>query len=183
MEVSNEFILKAHKEACSNWKALIEKECPELFIKPLEGNRWLKDDRHPLWLMFYDIENNLHYGFGVFGSWSDIKGLTDFQHPDNRYATNEEIQSALLNEVKRLGFKNGTRYYDADDADCSGEIQTLKYFDKLHLYKKNNQLTDGCGGAIFYKGKFAKIVEPSKKYLLQQQLDELQKQINEIKES
>jgi len=169
MEVSNELILKAHKDACSDWKALIEKECPELFIKPLEGNRWLKDDNLPLWLVFYDFENKKHYGFNFDGEWFEVKGLLCFDDEENRYATNDEVQSALINEVKRLGFKNGTRYYDAVRPTA---IETLKNFEGLQFYQNENFLTDGCGGAIFYKGKFAKIVEPSKKELLQQKLDE-----------
>ena len=178
MEVSKEFILKAHKEACSDWKALIEKEFPALFIKRLEGDRWLKDDNHPLWLMFYDIEKKRRYGFSDLGIWVESEFMNSFKDLKNRYATDEEVQAPLINEVKRLGFKNGTRYFSLSYLP---EIETLTDFDKLKLHNFN-QLTDGGGGTIFYNGKFAKIVEPSKKELLQQQLDELQKQINEIRE-
>ena len=175
MEVSNELILKAHKEACSDLKALIEKECPELFIKPLEGNRWIKDNRCPLWLVFCDIENKKAYGFSPIGRWKEQDllnvgfDLLNDKRNRYRYATNEEVQIPLINEVKRLGFKNGTRYYDAVRPTA---IETLKNFEGLQFYQNENFLTDGCGGAIFYKGKFAKIVEPSKKELLQQKLDE-----------
>jgi len=38
IEISKEFVLEAHKAACSDWKKRIEKELPELFTKRVK--RW-----------------------------------------------------------------------------------------------------------------------------------------------
>jgi len=40
-EISNELILQAHKEACDKLKALIEKECPELFKPKFKVGDWV----------------------------------------------------------------------------------------------------------------------------------------------
>lgn len=37
IEISSQFVLEAHKAACSDWKARIEKELPDLFTKSVIG--------------------------------------------------------------------------------------------------------------------------------------------------
>jgi hypothetical protein len=40
-----EFVLEAHKAACSEWKAKIEKQIPELFIPKYKiGDKFIKND-------------------------------------------------------------------------------------------------------------------------------------------
>jgi hypothetical protein len=173
-QVSNEFILEAHKEACSTWKARIEKECPELFKKTLEFNRWIKDDCFPNWLAFYDGKGNV-YGIQVNGEWFTYQ--TD-NHPSNdrknRYATQQEVKEALINEAKKRGFVKGVKFLSlltAVKSECG--INYNYYYDENELYSN--------GMCLFKDGKWAEIVkEPTEIELIKAEMEKLNKRLNKL---
>ena len=101
-EVRNEFILEAHKSACSEWKLKIEKECPELFKNKLEVGKWYNYYKGALL-----VWNNGGYSYGFINGkyredWS-------FCSQDAEPATEEEVKEALIKEAKKRGFKSGLK--------------------------------------------------------------------------
>lgn len=173
-EVRKEFILEAYKSACSEWKSKIEKECPELF-KNKSG--WYKSNLCCGSLFFLIEHNNgsaKGYGFEVniwrehFNEyyWSTINELQP--------ATEEEVKEALIKEAKKRGFKEGVKYTSVGFYSKGSEHQ-LKF--KLTYYIEDDMLTDGAGGSIYYKGKWAEIISNP----IEEKINDLQKQLDELK--
>lgn len=98
-------------------KALAEKKAPEKF----EAGKWYyRNDGTEVLLNLQKIhvpfDNEVMHGFGIHaGGW-----FTDCNcgYPDSyRPATKEEIESALVTEAKRRGFKEGVKFNGIDDPD------------------------------------------------------------------
>ena len=160
-----EFILKGHAAACSEWKANIEKEFPKLFKKDeLEVGKWHldgnKDDKFLICLT--RLEGNLYYGYGFDsdGKWVDDDG--DFwgnaYNDISRPATDKEVETALIKEAKKRGFKEGITV-----KGCDGRIgkRTAEHY--LYFKEDNNIQScewDGLDNClIFDNGKWATIIE------------------------
>ena len=177
VEVSVDFIKEAHQSACANWKQRIEKELPDLFNK-LEFNRWLKDDYFPNWLGFYDGKGKF-YGFDLNGKWIEIENEnTPNTDGRNRYATEEEIKTALVNEAVKRGFELGKKvkwnFEGSEGYKCSNITKDdFEYFvNKLEL----------SYGIIFDDGKWATLItEPTEKELLGDKIKDLEKNLEEVK--
>lgn len=73
----------------------------------------------------------------------------------DRPATPSEIESALIAEAKRRGFKEGVLVKGLDDDN----IRVLRFKD-LEWY--NNWLCDGWGSIIFQDGQWAEIIKDEK---------------------
>mgnify|MGYP000426812941 CR=1 FL=1 len=186
-EVRNEFILEAHKSACNEWKLKIEKECPKLFKSKLEVGKWYKDtykgrEKNIVFITEIDKEKNT-YGYGfIYEEFTNTEEknkngkclynniASDFLIP----ATEEEVKEALIKEVKKRGFKEGVKYTSVGFYSKGSEHQ-LKF--KLTYYIEDDMLTDGAGGSIYYKGKWAEIISNP----IEEKINDLQKQINELK--
>lgn len=176
-EVRNEFILEAHKSACSEWKLKIEKECPELFKSKLEVGKWYKTGNT---LVFIDdIEREEYYGFfcGNWGTnWSFSKGLNmDICKP----ATEEEVKEALIKEAKKRGFKKGVII----DELLGENVGSLNIENKKQLETNNFTINANlqflyCNNlVIFRKGKWAEIISNP----IEEKINDLQNQIDELK--
>jgi len=102
--VSKSFILDAHSSACSTWKIKIEKEFPSLFVKEeLVDGKWYFNGNGKT--MFLQDGKNKRKGFDAYGNWFESIG---FVCDDNlRLATPQEVETALINEAKKRGFKEG----------------------------------------------------------------------------
>jgi len=176
LEVSKEFILEAYSSACPTWKAKLEKEFPTVFVKEeLELNRWYKSKNGSL---IYPISlkeefNNAYnyYGFCEGGTkWTD-KDWTNM--PKNfRLATPQEVETALINEAKRRGFKEGCDFIDVNK-------RTIKNAAGIFLFNSNVNFLAFCGGAIFDDGKWATIIEQP--LTLEQRIENLENQLKQLK--
>lgn len=109
-EVSNELILQAHKEASRQVAEQLEKECPELFKTEIELNTWwfnYKNEysgvRHQVFRVV-KIEGDLVFGEDFVDSPSSSSKCLFLQK--NRLATKEEIESHLIKEAEKRGFKD-----------------------------------------------------------------------------
>ena len=111
-ESRKEFIIQAHKEACSEWKQNIEKEFPKLFkSEELEVGKWYKVKKPESIieaLICFDNKPTF-YGFDYTKGWTTcfnsaptIRGLRVCTP-----ATDKEVEEALIKEAKKRGFKKG----------------------------------------------------------------------------
>lgn len=141
--------------------------------KELEVGKWYKDARCKDGRGLYFVEQVLDkdtnpvvsYGFNRIGYWSGSMERSDsiLSFPK---ASKEEVESALIAEAERRGFKEGVqvkRLAVEDTFNCSG-----------NFYWSDN---DGAGGlfdrqgvAIIQKGKWAEIIEQPKELTLSQRL-------------
>lgn len=155
-QISKEFV----KELCK------EPNIKEAFIREgiiendkLEVGKWYNWINKELLFFITKIENDqiYYYGFdnGVFEN--------DWIHIDNYFelATPQEVETALINEAKKRGFKFGVTFNNAYNSEChnknsgvvDSKISFLDYskdgFQGLHT---NNQW-------IFYNGVWAEIID------------------------
>jgi len=178
VEVSVDFIKEAHQSACANWKQRIEKELPDLFNK-LEYNRWITDDNYPKWLVYF--KKDCYYGFDGSGFWNESNIYTNpNSNKNNRYATEEEIKTALVNEAVKRGFELGKKvkwnFHGSEGYKCSNI--TKEHFE---YFVNKNKLELSCG-IIFDNGKWATLItEPTEKELLGDKIKDLEKNLEEVK--
>jgi hypothetical protein len=167
-----EFILRAHRAACSDWKKQIEYEFPNLFkkkeVKFKEGD-WVysTDD----WCHHKGIENRIFRvresspGGYVYMYLNDLN-YTDKswnQHISSlRKATPKEIEEHLLKEVERRGYKKGNFKCLWTHKFNSGlSVEYNAHEDRLWLEY----------GEVYEKGNWAEIIAIPES--LQKAIDEL----------
>jgi hypothetical protein len=178
MKLSKELLKEIYEFVDENLKAKIQNEVPEMKPK-LEYNRWLKDDNHPNWLWGYDNEGNV-YGFDSNVKWIEIKAEGNPNSYNNRYATHEEAETALVNEAKRRGFKEGVKCVSLIAPEGK---ETLKsnfvfefYLNRLWVYSNKYK----C--CIFKNGIWATIItEPNEKELLIDKANKVEAELIELK--
>ena len=71
-------------------------------------------------------------------------------------ATTETVQQYLIEEAVKRGYEKGTKYKHIK----FDTVRVLKQPENLKLNIDYNNLTDGCGGSIFYEGVWATILKP-----------------------
>lgn len=172
-EVRNEFILEAHKIACSEWKLKIEKECPELFKTKLEVGKWYKAESHKAF-MFIDkisISGVYGYGFDYKGNYTNEWNAYFPLNSEYTLATEEEVKEALVKEAKKRGFKEGVNVKSVNGTEG---IITNNY---KHEFKVNNNRFYFHNMSVFENGVWAEIISNP----IEEKINDLQKQIDELK--
>lgn len=102
------------------------------------------------------ISNGKKGGYNIKFPNGAIWGLG--KNPNLRKATEKEIEEALIEEAKRIGFKDGmssvdiTRDYSINGNPIS--FKDLKYYSFLDC------LTDGWGNVLYQNGKWAEVPGP-----------------------
>lgn len=148
---------------------------PDAFKTDLEVGKWIKDNNQPKWLVFYTGIKN--YGFDGGGNWfENITQVKPLNLKSEYYATNQEVEEALINEAKKRGFKEGVyinrtqemlNFYNSESVSLKVLIMNNRFnFDPEY----NSLLIDGR--VIFIKGKWATII-PKKKMTKEQIENEL----------
>jgi hypothetical protein len=130
-------------------------------------NKWYKVEGSNMLVFAQEYSShNQVYGYGFWDDeWCDNNSESTWCDKDELIpATNEEVEAALIKEVKKRGFKKGAKFFGCHGAEKNKLIEIagkgIKYVDKSKghgltgVYFKNSW--------IFYKGKWAKIVEESK---------------------
>lgn len=127
------------------------------FTEPLQFERWVKDDRAPKYLAFFDEENSLYYGINVSGEWIKREGAFNPNNcNENRYATDQEILDGLSGMALKLGYKKGVR------VDISSIVKDCIFTDELISYNHFKfidnilYLDNNC---IMKDGKWATIIK------------------------
>jgi hypothetical protein len=113
-------------------------------------------------LACYQGKDNHQYGFISGGSWSDKVGTAWLGGMETAKATPEEIQSALIKEAKKKGFKEGVKtkcLNVATDLETIGEFQTFTKDGRL-LFDSDSEVGWCC--IMDEKGIWADIIEEEK---------------------
>ena len=124
----------------------MKKEFPELFEAELVVGEWYNGGNH---LFCYQEGQNV-YGFNSIG-WEELScGGWSWEDKNVTKASNEEIQTALINESKKRGFVKGVYFKDVTNGQTSkieGSFRYLEFGCLKHL-----------GQTIFENGKWAEII-------------------------
>lgn len=161
--VTEEFVREAHSAACSTWKTKIEKEFPDLFEKELEIGRWYVYGSNLLNYQGLNHKDLIQaYGFLGDKSWMETSNCgNDFKAW--KEATTEEVESVLIAEAKKRGYKKGVRIKGLG----TGEIWTLpngefEYLENANVLWFGNPNDDYDGFDVFHDGKWAEILPEEK---------------------
>ena len=131
-----------------------KKEIKELESKTVAG--WYKDNSKYLsHITKVDKHNYERYGFDMSGVWHEFRGslALDVLTP----ATYKEVETALITEAKRRGFKEGARYLTRLNGSFIGEGEIV--LDMLGKEFRLKFIGGGLTGLIFSKGKWAEIIK------------------------
>lgn len=178
-EVRNEFILEAHKSACSEWKLKIEKECPELFKSKLEVGKWYKRKTSNVISFICNPDNGKvkSYGLNNNNFYDDSKRDDHWGYMNEvegwALATEEEVKEALIKEAKKIGFnKQGNTLF------CLEQQKNIFNHINEHAafyYSFNKMYYNGI--CVYKNGEFSKIISNP----IEEKINDLQKQIDELK--
>ena len=124
----------------------IQDNFPDVLKPKLEYNRWIKNDNYPDWMVYFG-ENNV-YGFRTDGRWFHCNfNINPNEKSSNRYATPEEIKTALIAECQKRGI------WDVPIVSVYGSETTQKNFDVIYGVEENILFSEY--GIVFDNGKFA----------------------------
>lgn len=137
---------------CSEWKETILKSYPEFEEGEFKVGDWIigKDGFSPITPVKILKKDNYNH-FSKNGD-STINDFVSDKYVGK--ATKEEIEKHLIEEAKRRGFKEGVNYYSVITGN-----EVNKILSNLKYYERTDNLTDGCGGSVYLKGKWANIIE------------------------
>jgi len=148
------------KEQILELKDPIVKEWfPNVFETRLEVGKWYKDKYKRLFQVtsLLNYKECLGIGFGCIGGYYGNEHKLPWEINGSEVeATEQEVETALINEAKKRGFKNGVWV-----KTINGTKKRIK--GDLFFYFKENKIMsmfdfDGMNGLIFHNGKWAEII-------------------------
>lgn len=149
MENKREEIL-SRLEAIKQEKKQLKKQLNDL--PSLEVGKWYKNSYPHLFFCQY-IDGDMARGYGFkMGEWEQNKSWC-IHNGSQKPATDKEVETALIAEAKKRGFKEGVKFRSAFSGDDF-------IFDELIPCYKDNQLWMSSTGQVFKKGKWAEIIKP-----------------------
>ena len=151
MKITKQMVRSYHEQANAALKNQIEYDYPKLFKEDL-WNKWLVDDRYPLWLGFYTKQTNTVIGISTLGGWTEyVINANPNDNKNNKPATEEQILERLTKEANKKGYKEGNH-------ECLIGSTYSSYNNGFKYLIKKNQLFLN-GNCIFNKGVWAEIIE------------------------
>ena len=165
-EITKEQILAIEKVGGADVSLYLKETFPEVFKTELEVGKWykMKGDIHFLCNFNGNIGNNGNsYGFNRTGKWMDNSMC--FHNSDTYVeATPEEVESALINEAKKRGFKLGVKVVGLYNDGSPHQITDFIINKDDFTYKTldNALVCNKLGFRIFAKGKWAEILSQEK---------------------
>lgn len=177
MKLSEKLLKEIYNAVDAELKTKIEIEVPE--IKPkLEVGKWYKSVGGLYCVT--DIENDLVSAYGFEnGNWRESGTFKMCFAVNDILATPEEVETALIAEAKRRGFKEGAKCVSL--LRPYGYETLFKYFDFEFDLNRLWIDSDDYKCCVFSNGKWATIIsEPTQKEILQKQVDELKRQIDAL---
>lgn len=154
MKITEEQIKKAYQD-----KEYLKELFPSVFEENLEVGKWYKYERFLILVL-----DEIHWcGFGYSGSWEE-KNLYDNLLNDKDFvpATKEEVETALIAEAKKRGFKEDVSWKFNDSI-----IEYRAFDDNFFFHYGYNILYIGSY-AVFNNGIWAKIIEEPLELTLEQ---------------
>ncbi len=150
-------------------KKQLKKQLKEL--PSLEVGKWYKTDDKTEFLInildLGDLRYGKAYGFGNSGTWYDE---SRFGFRNLTPATDKEVETALIKEAKKRGFKEGVKY-----KTNGGTINKLKSNNFIYEYVSGVGMTIGTEDIWFFcNGKWAEIIEEPKTITLNGEYNRIQ---------
>lgn len=150
-----QFIKDGHKAACSEWKTKIEKEFPKLFKETeLVVGKWYKYGVCGSLMPW----NNGESTYGFFDGEYDSSWCFGRDVSTAIPATDKEVEDALIKEAKKRGFKEGVKFYNISVHIEDDFNDTCTCCNDYRYHSDDPSLCLG-DGSIFYKGKWATIIQ------------------------
>ena len=138
----------------------------ELKNKPkFEVGKWYKNGCFLGRITSCSNEDFKFYGFNAGGAWrdDDYYSFVDYSLRDKntREATNEEVQTALIKEAEKLGFKEGVKFELIEGKTGSINYDRIIDYEFRYIHQQNELVIQMLGASytIFKNGKWATIIE------------------------
>lgn len=168
--ITKEQILELHESYSPETRLKIAKMFPEALKKELEIGKWYKVNGNKCIFKITDIsgKNIKAYGFDYNGKYIGEKW--DFGNTDSYLqfteATPEEIESALREEVKKIGFKEGTKIRRHFEGLGDKTIDSTEYpHDPEFNYDHIDDYLEFHGFVVYSKGRWAEIIPEETKQI------------------
>lgn len=142
---------------------ILKKECPKLFENKIEVGKWYKclDMGN---LIYYKSDNQDNYGLSYYKKeWSN--DLIMQKAYKFKLATPQEVETALIQEAKKRGYKKDIEVVDIYNGKTEKDttIISSNNFDyeiiKAGSIQGDMALRDSDGNIIFHNGTWATIIE------------------------
>ena len=131
----------------------LKKQLEEL--PKLEVGKWYKFDLSLMFVKNKPTNNNvIGYGFDGTGLWTDKYHYWESYKDNYRPATDKEVQTALIEEAKKIGFKEGVT------ANCFNNFKSQSDIGFKFISIDNGLLFQNQ--CIFLNGKWATIIKQKK---------------------
>ena len=158
---------------------------PKLFESELEVGKWYKTKNGHL--KFF-VDEDTAYGFDMIGNWNEVgKGYRYSFRSDNYWtpATDKEVETALIAEAKRRGFKDGVKIrHILFDMSFSKGLPIINNFNLTYDHSDNSldyKAEDGQRFRIFKDGKWAEICEEPIELTLEQIAEKFNVNVEQLK--
>lgn len=169
---ASDFLPKKKKKVTREWvrqeiakylSTAIQEE-PAATKNALEVGKWYKSTKHQKVLLYYTGKEYENYGFSPMGEWTTRVRMKEADIYTE--ATPEEVETALINEAKKRGYKEGTVINGISENDikalrCVLADKMEYYGNVLHgLTPEEHWDRNNSNPSIFKNGKWAEIVSP-----------------------
>lgn len=155
-EITKEQVMQLAKNNKENKEQLVDADLrnwfPGAFKTKFTG--WAKDihEMNEDWIAYYE-NDILKYGINANGDWFESKSNANYNECEsNRVATEQEVETALINEAKKQGLIDWV-YIKATNGDC-GLVNKGNW-----IYDENVNKLYYAGFILFDNGKWATIIE------------------------
>lgn len=144
----------------------LEKSIDQVNKTKLQVGKWYKSKtpENPYILFIESKEENkfTSYGISSDGNWINREAsplfIENYINDGLIEATPEEVESALIKEAEKIGFKEGVKVDRSMLPSPINEPVELSIGKTNYRYFQNDNLLDFNGYAIFHNGKWAEIV-------------------------
>ena len=164
--ITREQILQLNSYNKYNVGIALKEWFPKAFEVELEAGRWYKLPTFgKLMFMFTGgFGNDATYGFNRIGEFCDKIGVQRTRIEEYVPATDEEVETALIEEAKRRGFKKGVRVNDIYNGKSDTDTTTISSNDfdyegvPLGKFQDKMALRDSKGNILFVDGQWADVI-------------------------
>lgn len=158
-----------HSDVCEGWKSKIRLEFPELFKSEIEVGKWYKNTESRAIICINSLDNKEeNYGIGNSGiGWANSYFVKGSRLEKYTPATKQEVETSLIAEAKKRGFKEGVVFNSVKRDLQNGYFsyyENVKVKNRMNvvIYNYETALLNSGFECIFSNGVWASIIEEEK---------------------
>lgn len=168
---------------------------PQAFQSDLEAGKWYKgyvDFKSLIYITGLEDKKSYttikYYGF-TFGDYSESGTIANYEHEKSLVpATDKEVETALIAEAKRRGFKDGVKFNAIKEDETGRNIGCV--LDKIEylsvntlrvLTPKETWDSNHSNPAIFKNGKWAEIISEQIEVTLEEIAEKFNVNVEQLK--